>query len=334
MRTATALLLILLAPASASAQEFTLRCDVGLSEVTGTNVTAPTLHASGSVNHINPFGNPDSLYPITAVAVLAKNYPYQEKARQSYGPGYSSILTYVRAEVERGFVYTADVEASTEITTCWDSDSFAYEDPDPSDPPPSPEEEQDPGTEPKGDLLYGSPILVSVNDSRLDLTGVDDGVAFDLDGDGFSEQTSWTAEGADDGFLFLDRDGDGLVDGATELFGDRTPQPPSAEPNGFRALALLDDLGQGGNGDGWVTTEDAMFGQLRLWIDENHDGVSQGHEILTLELARIQAFHLAYRKAERRDAAGNQIRYLAEVVRDEGPGSRLAWDAFFQYVEP
>jgi len=53
----------------------------------------------------------------------------------------------------------------------------------------------------------GSPILIDVGGKGYKLTSVDDGVLFDIDGGGTREQVSWTARGAENAFLAIDRNG-------------------------------------------------------------------------------------------------------------------------------
>jgi hypothetical protein len=175
---------------------------------------------------------------------------------------------------------------------------------------------------------HDTPIVISTTDEHYQLTSQSDGVLFDMDGDGTADQTAWTAAGADDGFLALDRNENGTIDGASELFGNRSPQFPSDDPNGWRALAVWDDLLNGGNEDGRIDAEDFIFGELKLWIDADHDGVSQSSELLGLAESGITWLDLDYRLASRQDQFGNLFKYRGRVGRGNG-GVRIAWDVVF-----
>ncbi|MFO1320415.1 MAG: hypothetical protein U1F52_12435 [Burkholderiales bacterium] len=74
---------------------------------------------------------------------------------------------------------------------------------------------------------------------------------FDIDSDGTADALPSPSAGS--AFLVFDRNGDGVVNDGSELFGPTTG-------NGFGELAQLD-----GDGNGWIDEGDAAWGMLGVW---------------------------------------------------------------------
>ena len=133
-----------------------------------------------------------------------------------------------------------------------------------------------------------SPIILDLNGDGVTTTSVSAGTHFDLDGNGFAEQTGWVGQG--DGLLVLDRNGNGVIDDGSELFGNNTNLASGGKAaNGFDALADMDS-----NHDGQVNSLDANFSQLRVWKDRNSDGITDAGELLTLQEAGVANLATGY----------------------------------------
>ena len=203
-----------------------------------------------------------------------------------------------------------------------------------SDDKPKPELEQ---------CCIHTPILIDVYGDGFTLTDAANGVMFDFNGDGVAHRISWTAGGADDAWLVLDRNNNGKIDSSLEMFGNQTDQPPYEERNGFLALAEYDKAANGGNGDGSINNEDAVFDDLRLWQDLNHDGISQSSELETLPSLNVTEIELDYNISKKTDEFGNEFRYRAKVWSAKGKDKnrlnknkvgRWAWDVFLKLETP
>jgi hypothetical protein len=183
-----------------------------------------------------------------------------------------------------------------------------------------------------------SPIVIDVGGAGIQLTDAVNGVLFDIKGDGMPIQLAWTKPGVRNAFLVLDRDGNGKVDSGKELFGNYTAQPDCQNPNGFLALAELDKPENGGNGDGVINKSDGIYDALRLWIDSNHNGISEPEELFPLPDLGVVSLSLDYKESARRDRYGNRFRYRARVNVDiptqQSTIGPFAWDVFLTTRPP
>lgn len=159
-----------------------------------------------------------------------------------------------------------------------------------------------------------SPVAIHLGRGTFRFTGLGDGVAFDIDADGVLETTSWTDSAHGTGLLVLDYNENGLIDSGFELFGSVSPQIVGAngETDGYRAMAMLDTIH--GNDDGWLTPEDPQWSRLKLWLDDNHDGISQFGELHELTAVGLTGIEVDPVNSNWSDRHGNVLPMRSKAV--------------------
>lgn len=101
------------------------------------------------------------------------------------------------------------------------------------------------------------PLVINLDSNICNVS--DQKFLFDLDSDGTEESISMLGKGS--GFLALDKNGDGVINDGSELFG-------TASGDGFADLMQYDQ-----DGNGWIDEADEIFDKLRIW-QMNEDGTS------------------------------------------------------------
>ena len=149
------------------------------------------------------------------------------------------------------------------------------------------------------------------------------GVQFDLLADGTAVQSGWVSP--QDGLLALDRNHDGRINDGSELFGSSTQLASgSRATDGYEALRELDS-----NGDGIISSADAAFADLRVWVDANTNALSETGELRSLASLHIADIQLSTTSAAQTNA-GNIIGLNSSFTTTDGQ-SHAAADVWLAY---
>ena len=160
----------------------------------------------------------------------------------------------------------------------------------------------------------GDPLVLDFSGTGLVTSNLgDSNVHFDLNNDLFSERTAWLS--SDAGFLVFDKNANGRVDDANELFGTFTG-------SGFDDLRAYD-----GNADGIINANDAIFSQLQVWVDTNSDGVSQASELHSLAQLGVTQISLNATTLNARNSEGTELRAAASFTQNGV--TKLIYEAIF-----
>ena len=159
-------------------------------------------------------------------------------------------------------------------------------------------------------VFNADPLVLDLTGSGINLTAVSPYAPMvDVNADGFLVHTGWV--GPTNGILIDDKNGNGLVDNAREMFG-------GPGTNGFAALAQGD-----ANADGVIDAKDAIFSELKVWRDLNGNGVVNSGEMESLADAGIASINLSATAQIGVTNAGNTILSTGTFTRTDGTTSAI-----------
>ncbi|HEY3276566.1 MAG TPA: hypothetical protein VGJ94_08090 [Syntrophorhabdaceae bacterium] len=173
----------------------------------------------------------------------------QANAREGWGLAYSSIETYTEEEQTafsaKGTITADGKEYAFSVSLLMERSYSISESIDLR----------------AGDALK-DPLVVNLGLGPVDLSGKR--IKFDIDMDGSDEEMP--VPGGASGFLVIDKNGNGIVDDGSELFG-----PSSGD--GYGELAAYDE-----DKNGWIDEGDSAFARLSVW---RSDGESESLQRLS-----------------------------------------------------
>ena len=170
------------------------------------------------------------------------------------------------------------------------------------------------------EMLSGKPVIIDLDGDGVEID-ISHDVAFDIDGDGYLEQTTWAAP--DDGFLVVDLDengeingaGDGVIDQANELAlarwgdGTMTDLQALAEATDENGRLIFDT-----NGDGVLDADDDVWNSMKIFQDLDQDGEVDEGELRTLDDWGISQINLAYDDGSGFDETDDNITVLNNTL--------------------
>lgn len=177
----------------------------------------------------------------------------------------------------------------------------------------------------EGGVCTSSPIVLDLGGKGIQLSSIADGRTFDLLGTGAPVKSAWVR--GDTALLAIDKNENGRIDDATELFGNVTNGTTHAD--GYAALAEYDD-----NGDGMIDAKDRVFSHLVLWKAASSEGVGSARgELISLAdagIVRLEILPISVKGPSSIDSYGNEIPLTSQFVWRDGRRGAMA-DAWLRF---
>ena len=169
---------------------------------------------------------------------------------------------------------------------------------------------------------FTTPLVLDLSGNGITTQSISAGAQFDLKGTGQAVNTGWVS-GSGEGLLVYDPNNAPITSGS-QLFGSATVLPNGQKAaNGFAALSAMDT-----NGDGVITSADAGWSNLKVWVGESANGVVQGGQLRSLDSLGIVQLNLAATTTATMNN-GNLIGMVSSFVTSNGQTHQMA-DVWFQ----
>jgi hypothetical protein len=187
------------------------------------------------------------------------------------------------------------------------------------------------------------PLALDLNNDGIATISANDGIMFDHNNAGIRYGTGWI--NPNDGWLALDRNGNGKIDSGRELFGDNTRKlDGNFAAHAYDALKSFDtnndgqvsaadatgDADSSGTIDGSETywdidnngeydaSVDKTFADLRVWVDANSNGNTDGGELKTLAELNIVSIGTGKTAVNVADENGNLNTFKGNYTNTSG----------------
>ena len=152
-----------------------------------------------------------------------------------------------------------------------------------------------------GDALK-DPLVINLGQGPAVLSGQK--MSFDIDTDGAAENVSTLGSGS--GFLSLDKNGNGVVDNGSELFGPITG-------NGFAELASYDE-----DGNGWIDEGDSVYSRLGIWTQNGDSQTVQSLKELKIGAIYTGSAGTPFEIKNNQNETEAAIRQTGVYLREDG----------------
>ena len=166
------------------------------------------------------------------------------------------------------------------------------------------------------------PIGVSLDEEDISLVNYEgSSIFFDIDGDGYKENTAWVSSTA--AILVYDYNNNGIVDEAKKIVFTEWSNESKTD---LEALKKAFDS----NNDNIFDSKDKEFDKFYIWQDYNQNGISENNELTKLEEIGIQSINLNIISENDEGKKNQGILGTSDIIWKNGKITK-AYDLIFKH---